>query len=188
MYDPDRLKYPMKRTNPVKGLGIDPGWVRITWDEALETVATRFRAILDQYGNEALLAVTRPKPELLLRLVKALGMTRVDHNDTCYGVEKVIQKYTVGPKSFGHDFENSKYVLLFGWDMIARNKIVFARGLHTAKSNGAKVSGKYGARMFKLAGVDAIYPPPKYPTPATKRVDGREKLPLADEGRPLVWL
>ena len=31
-YHPDRLRYPMKRTNPK---GEDPGWVRISWDEAM---------------------------------------------------------------------------------------------------------------------------------------------------------
>ena len=40
LYDPDRLKYPMKRTNPKKGFDEDPGWVRITWQEALDTIAT----------------------------------------------------------------------------------------------------------------------------------------------------
>ncbi|MEI3230558.1 MAG: hypothetical protein V8S24_04440 [Gordonibacter pamelaeae] len=34
-YHPDRLHYPMKRTNPK---GDEPGWVRITWDEALDTI------------------------------------------------------------------------------------------------------------------------------------------------------
>ena len=31
-YHPDRLRYPMKRTNPKTD--DDPGWMRITWDEA----------------------------------------------------------------------------------------------------------------------------------------------------------
>ena len=35
-YHPDRLKYPMKRTNPKDSN--DPGWQRITWDEAMETI------------------------------------------------------------------------------------------------------------------------------------------------------
>ncbi|MBI2315866.1 MAG: molybdopterin-dependent oxidoreductase, partial [Betaproteobacteria bacterium] len=39
VYDPVRLKYPMKRTNPKTAK--DPGWTRISWDEALDTVATR---------------------------------------------------------------------------------------------------------------------------------------------------
>ncbi|MDP6735953.1 MAG: molybdopterin-dependent oxidoreductase, partial [Nitrospinaceae bacterium] len=39
LYDPDRVKVPMKRTNPRKGKGIDPRFVPISWDEALGTVA-----------------------------------------------------------------------------------------------------------------------------------------------------
>jgi anaerobic selenocysteine-containing dehydrogenase len=34
VYAPDRLLYPVKRTRP-KG-DADPGWVRISWDEALD--------------------------------------------------------------------------------------------------------------------------------------------------------
>jgi len=45
VYDPDRIKVPMKRTNPAKGRGIDPKWVPITWDEALDTVADRMIAL-----------------------------------------------------------------------------------------------------------------------------------------------
>ncbi|UCE38992.1 MAG: molybdopterin-dependent oxidoreductase, partial [Thermoplasmata archaeon] len=41
IYDPDRIKVPMKRTNPVKGKGIDPQFVPITWEEALDTIADK---------------------------------------------------------------------------------------------------------------------------------------------------
>lgn len=46
-YNPYRVKAPMKRTNPEKGLGIDPGWVEISWDEALDTVAQKFKEVRD---------------------------------------------------------------------------------------------------------------------------------------------
>src|SRR3989304_6228850 len=36
IYDPDRVKKPLKRTNPSKGREQDPGWVEITWDEAIQ--------------------------------------------------------------------------------------------------------------------------------------------------------
>ena len=42
LYDPDRLKWPLKRTNPKKGKDEDPGWVKITWEEAFKTIATKF--------------------------------------------------------------------------------------------------------------------------------------------------
>ncbi len=41
LYDPDRIKVPMKRTNPQKGRGIDPKFVPVTWDEALDTIADK---------------------------------------------------------------------------------------------------------------------------------------------------
>ncbi len=43
-YNPNRILTPMKRTNPKKGRHEDPGFVPISWDEALETVAGEMRA------------------------------------------------------------------------------------------------------------------------------------------------
>jgi thiosulfate reductase / polysulfide reductase chain A len=140
IYDPDRLKYPMKRTNPNKSLHSDPGWVRITWEEALATMEARFKAYLAQSGPESLLFVTRNSPDLFARFMNALGVVnRVDHNDLCYVADRIIQRYTMGPHTFAHDFENSKYILLFGWDLIARSKVVFCHQFTAARDNGAKV-------------------------------------------------
>ena len=44
-YDPNRLKQPLKRTNPNKGIGIDPGWKAISWDEALSEIAAVLRKL-----------------------------------------------------------------------------------------------------------------------------------------------
>jgi anaerobic selenocysteine-containing dehydrogenase len=44
-YDADRIKGPMKRTNPKKGRNEDPKFVQITWDEALNTIAARLEAL-----------------------------------------------------------------------------------------------------------------------------------------------
>jgi anaerobic selenocysteine-containing dehydrogenase len=40
-YNPWRVKAPLKRTNPKKGLNEDPQFVEISWDEAIQTVAER---------------------------------------------------------------------------------------------------------------------------------------------------
>ncbi|MBI2918509.1 MAG: molybdopterin-dependent oxidoreductase [Chloroflexi bacterium] len=43
VYDPHRLKTPLKRTNPQKGIEVDPQWQEITWEEALDTIAERLK-------------------------------------------------------------------------------------------------------------------------------------------------
>ncbi len=50
-YHPDRLHYPMKRTNPK---GEEPGWQRISWDEAMQTIVDNFLEIKAKHGGEAI--------------------------------------------------------------------------------------------------------------------------------------
>lgn len=45
LYNPYRVKAPLKRTNPEKGLDIDPGWEEISWEEALDTIAKKLDAV-----------------------------------------------------------------------------------------------------------------------------------------------
>lgn len=53
-YHPDRLRYPLKRTNPK---GEDPGWERITWDEAWEIFSTKVAEIQEKYGVESMMCM-----------------------------------------------------------------------------------------------------------------------------------
>ena len=48
VYDPQRLKYPLKRTRP-KGEPY-PGWERISWDDALDTIAWKLNEIKNTHG------------------------------------------------------------------------------------------------------------------------------------------
>lgn len=45
LYDPYRAKTPLKRTNPEKGIGVDPKWQPISWEEALTTVAEKLKEV-----------------------------------------------------------------------------------------------------------------------------------------------
>lgn len=140
LYDPDRLKYPMKRTNPTKGFDVDPGFVRITWQEALDTIAAKIAHYKTNFGAESLMFVTLPLPDIWLRFMKSIGVVnRIDHRDECFQTDMVIQKYTTGGKTWCNDFANSKYILLFGWDILAKAKLVYANGILDARDNGAKV-------------------------------------------------
>jgi len=47
-HNPNRVLAPMKRTNPRKGRHEDPGFVEISWDEALALVADRLNAVREK--------------------------------------------------------------------------------------------------------------------------------------------
>ena len=44
-YDPNRLTVPLRRTNPKKGIDEDPRWKEISWDEALDEIATVLKRV-----------------------------------------------------------------------------------------------------------------------------------------------
>lgn len=50
IYSPDRLRYPMKRA----GERGDGKFERISWDEAVKTIASEWKRIREKYGNEAI--------------------------------------------------------------------------------------------------------------------------------------
>lgn len=60
VFGADRLKYPMKRAHWAPGGGDKSlrgkdEWVRISWDEALDIVASEVRRIQEKYGNDSIL-------------------------------------------------------------------------------------------------------------------------------------
>ncbi len=55
LYNPNRVRSPMKRSNPKKGRDEDPGFVAIGWDEAFDIIAgklkeIRAKGLLDESG------------------------------------------------------------------------------------------------------------------------------------------
>ncbi len=64
VYSPDRVLYPMRRiaakgitaaANAGEGARATQAWQRITWDEALDEISSRFRRIIGEFGTEAIL-------------------------------------------------------------------------------------------------------------------------------------
>ena len=98
LYDPKRLLYPMKRTMP-KGSD-DPKWERITWDEALETIANNFNSIKNQYGAEKVLFITgdpkEPRPALQ-RLAYTFGSPNYGtESSTCSVATQIASRLLYG--------------------------------------------------------------------------------------------
>jgi anaerobic selenocysteine-containing dehydrogenase len=59
----------------------------------------------------------------------------------------------IGGKPWGHDFANSKYILVFGWDIVGKGKVVWARAFAEAKRKGAKI---VSFNPWKSAGTSAV--------------------------------
>ena len=141
LYDADRLKWPLKRTNPKKGKEEDPGWVKISWEEAFSTIGTKFNEAIAQYGPESVLLIVRPK-EQDTRLQKAIGTpNQIAHVDTCYITHEVawMAMVTGGGRSWTMDLENARYLLIFGWDQPGKSMQSHLHGFMKAKERGAKV-------------------------------------------------
>jgi anaerobic selenocysteine-containing dehydrogenase len=118
VYDPDRIKTPMKRTNPKKGRDIDPGFVPITWDEALGHIADKILEL--RKNNETHKYVLWRGRSSYLRDIIYKNMTQIigspngiSHSAICAEAEKFGPYFTEGEWSYRqYDVLNTKYLLL----------------------------------------------------------------------------
>ena len=113
----DRLLYPLRRTAP-KGAD-DPGWERISWDEALDTVAGRLRSIAAGSGPEsAVFGSASPSTSALsdsvawiTRLRRAFGSPNYTNSmELCGWGRHLASTYTFGaavPGAFMPDLERA---------------------------------------------------------------------------------
>lgn len=122
LYDPDRWKGPMKRTNPNKGRGEDPGFVPITWDEALDTVAGRLNALRDKgESHRFALMYGRGWGASCAGLQGTFGKlygspnVAIGHSSMCSDGSIISKKMTDGNAGYNaYDYRNTNYLLMFG--------------------------------------------------------------------------
>lgn len=121
LYDPDRIKKPLKRTNPRKGRDEDPRWVEISWDEAINSIADRMKELRDK-GTPERFALFRGRYDpqaadiLYSRFSKAYGTPNaISHSGLCAETTKSGNWYARGKYSYSaYDFEDTNYILSFG--------------------------------------------------------------------------
>ncbi len=145
-YHPDRLLHPLKRTGP-RGLG---RFERISWDEALDTVAGQIRRVKETYGNSALFVPygTGSYNQLngsqtARRLMNFYGGSLGFYNSYSWGATNIATPYVYGTLLTGNqrqDWLNSRYILMWGWNPAemrdGTNSDYF---LKLARQNGARV-------------------------------------------------
>ena len=130
VYDPDRVKQPMKRTNPNKGRNEDPGFVPISWDEALATIADKILELRQNRESHKFM-VTRGRYTYLRdllydRLPKIVGSpNKISHSSICAEAEKFGPYYSEGIWAYRqYDVKRARYVICWGADPIATNRQV----------------------------------------------------------------
>jgi len=130
VYDPDRIKVPMKRTNPKKGRNEDPKFVPISWDEALNTLADKIMELRNANETHKYMLMrgryTYMRDILYDRMTKIIGSPNsISHSAICAEAEKFGPYYTEGLWDYRqYDVENTRYMLIWGADPLAANRQV----------------------------------------------------------------
>ena len=117
LYDPNRVKAPLVRTNAKGGHG---AWRRATWDEALDLVAERIRAARVKDPSLVVWQKGRSKSKQLYdeALVEALGATKVTHGAFCSDAGYRALEYTIGVQGvLNPDLRYTSYLLSWGWNI-----------------------------------------------------------------------
>jgi len=145
VYNANRLLYPLKRTHP-KG-DPDPGWQRISWDEALDLTATAIRRLASESGPESVaFSVTSPAATAMSdsfawvrRLMRTFGTPNM-----CFGVElcgfhrQFASRVTFGTGLPTQDFEQTGCMLLWGANP-STGYLSQATGAVAARARGARL-------------------------------------------------
>ena len=131
VYSKQRLARPLRRTRP-KGEA-DPGWVEISWDEALDTTAAAMRRLAAAHGPSSV-AFSESSPSttaigdlaaFLRRLMNAFGTpNRVSALDMCGWGRGYATRYAFGVASVATgsgggamaDIANSGCLILWGYN------------------------------------------------------------------------
>ncbi|MCP4625402.1 MAG: molybdopterin-dependent oxidoreductase [bacterium] len=147
IHHPNRLMFPQKRVGE-KGEG---KFARISWDEALDTLAGQFTRVKETYGNEGIFLATGGGYLASLhnggfaaaRLLAQFGgyVTHYGNISSEGAVWASLTQYgSVMVGNSREDLLNSKLIILWGWDparMISGTNTMYH--LIKAKENGARI-------------------------------------------------
>jgi anaerobic selenocysteine-containing dehydrogenase len=129
LYDPDRVKVPMKRTNPNKGPNENPGFVPITWDEALDTLATKMMELRNANEPHKFLFLrgrysSYSTDHIYTGLSKIYGTPNsISHSSLCSEAEKFGPYYTEGFWGYrDYDVTKAKCLVIWGSDPLSSNR------------------------------------------------------------------
>jgi molybdopterin guanine dinucleotide-containing S/N-oxide reductase-like protein len=147
VYSPDRVLYPMRRVAP-KGSAKSSAedFVRISWDEALDEIARRFRKISEEFGPEAILPYSYGgtlgflnNAGMCHRFFHRLGASQL--NRTICATAGGDALVTVTGRKLGTEpeqFRDSKYIIAWGANIHGTNVHLWPF-ITEARRNGARL-------------------------------------------------
>src|SRR5579862_196826 len=165
VYSPDRVLFPMRRVAP-KGPSTGEearaaqAFQRITWDEALDEITSRFKQITSDFGSEAILPYSYGGSIAVLngssmdrRFFHRLGASQLARN-ICSAAGEAGLKSVLGMK-FGTEpeqFRHSRYIIVWAAN-IHGNNVHLWPFIEEARRQGAKlvVIDPYKTRTAKCA-------------------------------------
>ena len=143
IYHPDRLLYPLRR---VGGKGPGASFERISWPQALATIADRYRQIIASDGAEAIVPYSYAGNSGLLgygsmdrRFFHRLGAAQLDRT-ICASAGAMGYRASIGA-SVGFDVENvvdARLIIIWGSNSVVSN-LHFWRLAQEAKRRGARL-------------------------------------------------
>ncbi len=142
---PRRLTVPLKRTRPRDAA--DPGWVEVSWDEALTEIAGRLATIRAESGAEAVaFGVTTPSGtpmvdsfEWVERFIRGFGSPNLIYAVEICGWHKDYAHALTFGRGIGFpDYDNADAIVLWGHNP-ARTWLAQATRIADARRRGAKV-------------------------------------------------
>jgi anaerobic selenocysteine-containing dehydrogenase len=151
VYSPDRLLYPMKRRSGVHKGQLKPGeesqaFERITWDEALDTIAAKLQSVSDTYGPESILPYSYAGTigklgygSMDRRFFHRLGASQLDRTicSTAGTVGlNVVYGSRLGPEP--QSFVHAKLIIAWGANLHG-NSIHLWPFVEQARRNGARL-------------------------------------------------
>ncbi len=164
VYDPDRILFPMKRTGP-RGSG---RWKRITWDEALQELGGKLKALKDRGEPEKFMFHYGRMKASSSKIVKsyflpAYGTKTIgNHTSICEANKWVAQELVWGHHWDVSDLKNTKYILCFGANPFEAhtNHIPMSQRLSAALARGVKMV-TFDVRLSNTAAKSWLWVPVK---------------------------
>lgn len=138
VYDPDRLRYPMKRTGS-RGEG---KWARIGWDEAIDTVSSQLEKALHNSGPQAIALFGKgPSARYIRELFQEFYIPHLNDSaaEHCHTARDLAYRLTFGRSPGYPDYENTRCIVLFGCHLGENVMVPELQRLAAALSRGASL-------------------------------------------------